>query len=62
MIYSTLYTGARLATVERTARTGCQHGVCNKPNECKCLDGWTGPACDQGTTKTWLAVVQNKSM
>uniref|UniRef100_A0A8C9M6P9 Delta like canonical Notch ligand 3 n=1 Tax=Panthera tigris altaica TaxID=74533 RepID=A0A8C9M6P9_PANTA len=28
-------------------RAGCSpdHGFCEQPNECRCLEGWTGPLC-----------------
>ncbi|VCX39938.1 unnamed protein product, partial [Gulo gulo] len=28
-------------------RQGCSpdHGFCEQPNECRCLEGWTGPLC-----------------
>uniref|UniRef100_A0A8D0N4V2 EGF-like domain-containing protein n=1 Tax=Sus scrofa TaxID=9823 RepID=A0A8D0N4V2_PIG len=30
-----------------TCRAGCspEHGFCEQPDECRCLDGWTGPLC-----------------
>lgn len=28
-------------------RAGCspEHGFCERPDECQCLEGWTGPLC-----------------
>ena len=26
----------------------CKHGYCESPDECKCMDGWEGDACDTG--------------
>lgn len=28
-------------------RAGCsaEHGFCEQPDECRCLEGWTGPLC-----------------
>ncbi|XP_004595241.2 delta-like protein 3 [Ochotona princeps] len=30
-----------------TCRAGCspEHGFCEQPDECRCLEGWTGPLC-----------------
>uniref|UniRef100_A0A8D2INF2 Delta-like protein 3 n=1 Tax=Urocitellus parryii TaxID=9999 RepID=A0A8D2INF2_UROPR len=30
-----------------TCRAGCspEHGFCERPDECRCLEGWTGPLC-----------------
>ncbi|GAB5582047.1 delta-like protein 3 isoform X1 [Prionailurus iriomotensis] len=36
-----------LEQIGAACRAGCSpdHGFCEQPNECRCLEGWTGPLC-----------------
>ncbi|KAK2495041.1 hypothetical protein MC885_003168 [Smutsia gigantea] len=41
------YKGTRKKSVFAACRAGCspEHGFCEQPDECQCLEGWTGPLC-----------------